>query len=237
MALLGMLSALFQELLDMALAYPPPNYLEQLEEADHIWFDPAVKLACLLQAYNRLDDTRGLELAKKLQEPGGTALEAALLDQGRDVFDYPSRSEVYSLWKQAFEALESQEEDVFLQTRRSACEARLAGHSHRRDPLGFDTVLNDTPVWWRRFGRLPIPHHGTPTLLRKPLEDTQADLVDRWADLELLEYLTSGRRFRCPLAGTECPGQISNCATGIDSLNGLPQRDCRMRTRYSVIND
>ena len=223
----------FQLLLDLSLAYPPPRYFEKINEKDHVWLDPSVKLACLIQAYNEMSESEGMMFSGMVEgiiKRG--EIEEMLLRKCNKHFAYPSSTEIYNEWMNEFVSLkEAKGSNIFLEARFEACKARSKFTHSRRDPLFSDLITFD--LWWRQHGTLPKPAivRPLPDLIQPPNE-TLLDLVDRWLDLELLALLLSEHTFICPFAGTNCEGQKLICGTGINLLEEFPLLKCYVRHRY-----
>jgi hypothetical protein len=232
-ALLRSLSAIMQELTDIALAYPAPSFLKGVPEDRRMYFDPVVKFYCLLSAYHKMSARAGKKMLESVRGDASDFQEALLTDsQFRDIF--PDRTEIYRGWEQELNQI--RENDVILRARkRSAKDRQEEKVVVRRSPLGSDLVAAGG-LWWWNSRKLPEPMFSGDIESLTDSRQAQTELLTRISDVRILELLCNGKAISCPLAGKNCPGERPSCNDGFGDPKGFPAEQCMLRHRYGCLS-
>lgn len=215
-------------LLDIALAVPPPSYLQQhglaLED-----FLPGVRLVRLLEALAHVGDMGPVDYSDDI------AVYSAIDKHCRSTprFTYPGVRDIYAAWMAEFDRVAATEpyRETALR-KRALCERRLQFEYPVWSRAG--TVLMGLEIPFKtRVGVEESIHtlFGSMFTDAGPLASIEHDA--KVTTEAMMHYVLGMQpRYNCPLAvrnNSGCKAQTAACLAGIQGLNTVPRSaDCRV---------
>ncbi|WP_316193257.1 MULTISPECIES: hypothetical protein [unclassified Bradyrhizobium] len=229
--LLHFLGIVLQQLTDIALAYPPPSFFEDVPDDRRMYFDPVVKFYCCLSAFHQMNARAGKRMVEWLD--GALDFQTALFTDSEYADIYPDRKAIYAAWQEVFDKISG--DDVMMRARKRVAKTRqTANVSVRRSPLQVDFIQGGG-LWWWNSSRLPVSVFTTDIDSVVDVRKTRGQLMVRISDLRLLDHLCNGKVMFCPFIGKDCEGETAICRSGFDDVKNLPKENCVLRHRYAPV--
>jgi len=224
-------------LLDLALAVPPPTFLEERSlDADD--FHPGVRLARMLDAYHGMGPLSAAE-----REAAGDArtLYPLLEDRCRKTpqYDYPRVKEIYAAWGREFDrlAIESPHFKYTAAWMANLCRRRVKMDYRTWARSPFEILELEVPFQMRAgnvkdvlnlFGQ-SMTDEGKRMYLEAQFREVNEAMMHFMFGVQA--------SFTCPRALEEggCPAQTARCFTGITRLSAVPDsEDCLARRQLDA---
>ncbi len=221
----GIIDVTFGFFVDCVLAYPPGSWIEARGESPNE-YDPSVKFARLLSAFQKLSGKMMEEFWKALFSGRYKEAEAILFSQSS--FTYTSSEIIYQEWLKALEPRIA--ESVVAELRYSACRFRL-DHGILMPRRDINLIFNmQAPLIYIARRGFTKYDWGSRNFDGKG-DSLVRELVDDFMIMEMVDFLFRTGEFRCPQEQADiCSATEDCCFSGIVHLAQFPDSsDCRAR--------